>query len=419
MVLLLLAGTGAAADFSQRDWRSVKEIILPAGLQPDSLVEFSPDTEVFTEAARGLADLRIISDDAGEIPYKLEISQAEQERDSFPVTLRDKGYLPSRYDTFTADLGKTGILHNEIEFHTPIDDFRRTATVEASNDESTWLKIAEQTVYAFTVEERKFATRDTSIGYPESTARYLRVRILDDGDGSLKISGATVFHIKDTSAQYVDWPATILETYQDTAKQTTNVEIDLKTAGLPNSRIELDIPDASFYRSVSLEKSKDGENWTMVRRRGDIFAFDTPKASAKSVEISYLETTDRYLRIAILDEDSPPLTVAGVKVQGLSRRIVFTADPGQSYRLYYGNSEAGHPSYDLEKIFPYLVTETLPKASLGPQADNPEYAEKKPPVSERYPWLFPTVIAVAAVVVVLLLLIIFRQVRKALPPPEE
>ncbi len=417
LVLLLLVSSGAAADFSQRDWRYVKDIILPSGLQPENLVELAPDREVFADAAQGLADLRIISDNNQEIPYKLEISKAEHERTSFSVSLRDKGYVPGSYNIFTADLGRAGILHNEIEFRTPATDFRRTATVETSNDEATWMKVAEQTVYAFTVRERGFTTRDTRVRYPESTARYLRVKIAAGGAGSLEITGATVFFVKETPAREIPWPSSILKTSHDAGQRTTNVEVDLGTSGLPSHRLAIGVSDINFYREVALQASPDRESWTTIMRRADIYAFDTPKFVGKSLVITYPENTSRYLRLVIHDEDSPPLTVQEVEVWGLWRRLVFAADPQQSYRLYYGNTEAKRPSYDIERIFPYLATEKLPEAKLNPQVANPDFAEKKPPVSERFPWLFPTVVAVAAIVVALLLFVIFRQARKVLPPP--
>lgn len=151
MALLALASSSVAADFSQRDWPYVKDIVLPSGLQPESLVELVPDQEVFAGAADGLADLRIISDENVEMPYKLEISEAESQVTAFPVSLRDKGYVPGSYNLFTADLGQEGILHNEIEIDIVSSNFRRTATVESSNDGATWMIIATQTIYDFTV----------------------------------------------------------------------------------------------------------------------------------------------------------------------------------------------------------------------------------------------------------------------------
>lgn len=419
LVLLLLASSSVAADFSQRDWRYVKDIILSSGLQPEGLVELAPDIQVFAGAAQGLADLRIISGENGEIPYKLEIGKAEHERTSFSVSVRDKGYIPGSYNLFTADLGQEGILHNEIEIRTPSVNFRRTATVETSNDAIIWMRIAGQTVYDFTVKERSFTTRDTRVRYPDSTARYLRVKIADAGEGPLEIAGATIFFVKETPAREIPWSSSILNTGRNADQRTTNVEIDLGTPGLPSYRLAISVPDVNFYREVTLEASIDQEKWTTIARRADIYVFDTPKFVGKSLVITYPETTSRYLRLVIHDEDSPPLTVQEVNVWGLWRRLVFAADPQQSYKLHYGNAEARQPSYDIERVFPYLATEKLPEARLSPQTTNPYFVEEQPPVSERFPWLFPTVVAVAVIIVALLLIGILRQARKVLPPPEE
>ena len=419
LVLLLLSSASVAADFSQRDWRYVKDITLPSGLQPGGLVELLPDREVFAGAAQGLADVRIIADENGEIPYKLELSKVEHERTSFPASLRDKGYIAGSYNIFTADLGQAGILHNEIEIKTPSSNFRRTATVESSNDGTIWMTIAEQTVYDFTVKERGFTTRNTRVRYPESTARYLRVKIADDGEGPLEITGATIFFVKETPAREVTWAASIVDISRDAGQRTTNVEVDLGTPGLPTYRLAISVPEVNFYREVTLEASTDREKWTTIMGRADIYAFDAPKFVGERLFFTYPETTARYLRLVIHDEDSPPLTVQEVNVWGLWRRVVFAADPQQSYKLYYGNAKAQRPSYDIERIFPYLVTEKLPEAKLGPQNANPSFEEEKPPVSERFPWLFPAVVAVAVVIVALLLLSILRQARKVLPPPKE
>ena len=419
LTLLLLVASGANADFSRNSWRYYKDIVMPSGIRSGDLVELSPDTEVFAAAAGGLADLRVISDENQEIPYKLEISQAQHERTSFTVSIRDKGYVPGSHTIFTADLGQAGILHNEIEFRTPADEFRRTATVEASNDGSAWVLLVEQTVYAFTVRERGFTTRNTAARYPESTARYLRVKIADDGEGALEISGATVFFVKDKPAREIHRSSSIVSIDHDQTQSTTNVIIDLGTPGLPSHHLHINVSDVNFYREADMQASPDRKNWDTLVRAADIYAFDTPKFVGGNLDINYPETTSRYLRMVIHDEDNPPLNVKGVEVLGLWRRLVFTADPPHSYKLYYGNAAARKPSYDIERIFPYLITEGLPEALTGFQATNPDFAEEKPPLSERFPWLFPVVIAAAAIIVAFLLFIVFRQVRKALPPPKE
>lgn len=422
-VFIFSAGSHSVlADFALRDWQYVKPIIIPAELPKEGLVEITPDQEVFAGSVSGLADLRIVAEGNTEVPYKLDVSRATSQRTSFQVAVSDKGYIPSQYNSFIADLGRAGILHNEIEFQTSATNFRRTAIVEASNDRAMWAKLVEQTVYDFTVRERNFNTRNTRVRYPDSTARYLRVKIIDDGTGSIDISSVTAFFAKETTARETTWPATIIDVSRDTDKRTSLVQIDLGSPGIPTYRLNLKITDVNFHRGVTLEASADRETWRTILSRYEIYAYDTPKFVGGNSVLSYPETTFRYLRLTVYDEDNPPLNIQGVTVWGLQPRLVFSANTQQSYKLYYGNKEARQPSYDIERIFPYLVTDDLPKARLGPQAINPGFVEKKPPLpplSERLPWLLPTVISVAVVLVALLLYGIIRQARKVLPPPPQ
>ena len=102
------------------------------------------------------------------------------------------------------------------------------------------------------------------------------------------------------------------------------------------------------------------------------------------------------------------------------RKLVFSADRAGSYRLYYGNPEAGPPSYDLERIFPYLVTEGLPAAGLGPHTQNPAFLVPDPspkPFTERFPWLLPVIVAIAALIIGAFLASLIRQLKGSLPPP--
>ena len=418
----LLVVSQAFADFSLTDWRYVKPVILPPGLQDEGLVEVFPDPESFAGSSPGLVDIRVIADDGTEVPYSSDIGRGERQRTPFPVSIRDQGYVQGRYTSFVADLGREGLLHNEIEVLTPSSNFRRTAVVESSNDGVTWARMAEQQVFDFTVRERSFTTRDTRVRYTDSTRRYLRVEVADDGEGPLEITGATVFFVKESPAREVLWPAAVLGIRQDSERHLTLVEVDVGVQGIPSRRMVLKVPDVNFYREVMLEASSDRVEWRTLVPKDAIYAYDTPKFVGSGLALAYPEATSRYFRIVILNEDNPPLDVQGAEVWGLQHRLVFSADPRRSYSLYYGNPKAGKPSYDIERVFPYLVTQELPQASLGPQAENPQFVEEippPPPLSERLHWLLPSVVAGAAVIVALLLFGVLRQARKVLPPPVE
>ena len=192
--------------------------------------------------------------------------------------------------------------------------------------------------------------------------------------------------------------------------------------GLPSHRLSLRVSNVNFYREVDLQSSADGIRWSTLGPRSAIFAYDTPKFVGSSLSISFREITSRFIRITIYHEDNPPFDVESVGVHGIQRTLVFSADPGRSYSLYYGNAEARSPSYDIGRVLPYLETDSLPEARLGEQGANPRFAVEVPPpepISERLPWLLPSVVGLAAVVVAALLVAVLRQARRFLPPPPD
>lgn len=417
LALLIAFPSIVAADFALADWRYAKEVQAPPVTQED-LVELHPDAELYGGSAPGLRDLRIIGADNRETPYKLEVRRGQREQRDVAVTVRDQGYVQGEYNTFIADLASEGVLHNRVEFQTTSINFQRTAVVETSNDLTTWAKVAEGVVHDFRLEDTVVTSRSTAVTYPDSTARYIRVRVLDDGTGPLAITGARVFAVQEELRREVLWPATVTDISQSDDQQATVVDLDFGGAGIPTDRIAISVDDVNFDRDVTLEASDDGDTWRTVQSRTSVFAYDTPRFTGEDLNFTYPETTTRYLRLTIHDADSPPLSVTDIKVWGVERRVLFFARPGEAYKVYYGNAEALRPTYDIDRLLGFLDTNDLPVASLGAQADNPEYVEKLEPFTERFPWLLPLVLALAGLLVGAILLSVVRQARKTLPPQE-
>ena len=417
-LILAVSLGGVAADFSRQDWRYAKSIEFPAAGTGEGLVELAPDQQVFSGAAPKLADLRIIQDEEQEVPYKLVVKTGQHERIPFSARVRDLGYLPGQSSSFIADLGHKGTLHNEIEVLTDSRNFQREVTVEGSNDADTWAVLQRGTkIFDFTLRERNFTARNTRVQYPESTVRYLRVRVINDGEEPLNITGASVLSVKETPAQETAYAASIASRREDSPRRTSVIVLDLGSRGLPTSGLTIQTPQVNFYRVVSVEGSEDTQLWHPVQNSDVLFSYDTPRFVGKQLIASYPENTYRYFRLTIQNEDNPPLVIEGVKFSGTARRLIFQPQFGASYRLYYGNDDARTPSYELERLLPYLDTEYLPSGTLGPQIANPGFTVPQPPVSERLPWLIPVAVAVAASALAVLLFGVIRQARKVLPPP--
>ena len=408
----------ALADFVVADWQYVKSISLPPDLGEATLTEVVVDSQVFTAANKGLGDLRIVRDGEEE-PYQLAITRGGSRRTSHQGRIQDLGHLPGLHTELVIDLGQPGLLHNEVEIFTTSKNFRRMVEVESSSDGETWLTVIQGVeIYDFTVAKRNFNARNTRVSYTESTARYLRVRILNVGEAPLDITGASAASLVEEGPLRTEYPAQIIDRVEDSTRGISSLTVDLATIGLPTDRLTLSTGETNFHRRVTLEGSLDGENWLAIAGSGEVYAYETPKFTGSNLKVNYPEVTFRYLRLSIHNQDDAPLVVDGVTASGLRRSLIFRPTPGATYGLYYGNREARPPSYDLQRFLPYLETGNLLAAELGEQRNNAQFALPEIPVSERFPWLITLGVAAVAAVAGLLLFGVLRQARKVLPPPE-
>jgi hypothetical protein len=408
----------ALADFTIRDWRYVKEVQLPNDLAGEGLAAIAPDVEVFGQAAPGLVDLRVVENGETEVPFQIVVERGMHQQGLLPARIRDLGVVPEEHTSFVVETNQPGALHNEVEVLTPSRNFQRTVQVEGSDDAENWAVLRQGgRIFDFTLRDPSFTTRNTRISYPDSTARYLRVRILDQQEQPLTITGASVSSVQDRPDRESLYSADIIGRSEEEQPRASVLNLDLKVNGLPTSRVRVNTGQVNFYRRVLLEASGDSQTWETISTSGELFSYDTPKFVGSQLTVTYPETTRRYLRLTIYNQDNPPLEIVGLEVYGVSRRLLFPARPGASYRLYYGNADARAPSYDLARFLPYLETEGLPLGDLGAQADNPAYMIPQEPWSERLPWLIPAVVALAAVIVGMLLLGVLRQAKSVLPPP--
>lgn len=418
--VFFLIASAALADFNVKDWKYERAIQLPR-LSTASFVEVSFDEDVFSNAAMGLRDLRVMQGSA-ERPYKLAVDRSATERDRLSARVYDISFVEGKHSSFTVDLANAGLFHNQVEIISSSLNFRREATVEASNDASSWSVIQPKAViYDYTDIAAGLKARNTTISYPESTMRYLRVRVINYEEVPLVISTANVLYEKKTQARVVSYPASIVEQSLDEEHRASRIVADLGSAGLPNNMLNLAISGANFRRDIGLEGGNDKTKWNVITSRDVIFSYRTPKFSGSKLEVAYPESTYRYIRLTIFNKDDAPLEVNGITASGVLRKLIFEADQAGEYKLFYGNPDARYPQYDIESYFQYLEIEGIGQASLGAQNLSSFFVEKvppRPPLSERFPWLFPMVLGLGVIALGGLLLKLFLAIRKRFPSKE-
>ncbi len=429
-VVAVLAGalvvSELAADFTLDEWPYFKPVVLPSGLAGGELVELILDREVYQDSAAGQPDLRLIKDGVQEVPYQLALAEGREERTTLPSELVYSDQLSRQYTSLVADLGPDDLRHNEVEVVTADANFQRETTVEGSADGQTWVVLREGTeIFDFTAPERDFNTRNTRIGYPESEARYLRVKVFNGGDPSpLDITGVGVTFVQEVKARETSYRPALLDHTEDADARASILTLDLGAPGIPASRLAFQTPAVNFHRDIAIAGSEDGETWQLLQAAA-VYSYDTPRFDGSRMEVSYPESRYRYYRFTVENRDDPPLQLEEITLHGVKRQVIFQIEPGPEpgaqldgeYALYYGNRQARQPSYDLERVVRYLETGNLPAATLGAQRDNPAFTAPQPPLTERYPWLIPVAVVAAALAVGLLLLGVVRQARKSLSPP--
>ena len=310
----------AYADFSIGDWRYSKPVTLPSLTVGEQLAEVTLDREVFKGAEPGQVDLRLVEEGGREVAYELVVERGGKRQQSVKGTVRDLGHVPGQYSSFVVDLGREGQLHNRVEILTDSTNFKRVVAVEGSSDAQSWAVLREGVeIFDFTVRERDFNARNTEVDYPDSTARYLRVRVINDDNVPLGISGASISSVEERPADVVTYEAEITRVTESVEDNVTVVEVDLGSANVPTNRLTLQTSSVNFHREVSFDGSADQLTWSPVSGGSEIYAYDTARFTGRQLDLPYSETTYRYMRVIIHNEDNPPLSVDSIESHGLAR----------------------------------------------------------------------------------------------------
>jgi len=385
-IALVLAAAGAAGAAGARPpreapdaWAFRKSVTVPALSQP-SFVELRLDSDVMRNAAPTLADLRLRDDTGGDVAYavrrreKLGSSVTRESPMLDPVTTREGSVR------FVLDTGADRRPHGRVRLSVreQARNFRVPVRVEIADDGRAW-RLVREAGFIYRL-EGETKTADTSVSYPVTTARWLRVTVGPEKGQALPLAGAAIV-IGDAGRQEDRIPATLVERDAESMRRTTRVVLDLRSRR-PADRVELDVGERTFHRVVLVEAGDDRKTWRWVGS-GAISAVDVAGIRERLSSVRFPETAARYLRLTLQNLDEPPLTVTGARVFAVKRSLVFEATPGRTYVLDYGNPAA--VAHRADARIPPLVANPLPTATLG--------ATRPVPAPPSSPWMASQLVA--------------------------
>jgi hypothetical protein len=400
MTKLLLSGLACCslltADFSAPAWHYRR----PLTVSPATPIsEFTIDASLYRDSAANLDDLRILRNNT-ETPYVILTLAGSRETIEPPATIVNKAWVPGTGVQAILDL-KGHAEHNRLRIGTPLHNFKETVRVETSDDTHTWA-VVQSAGLIFDVLRDDHAAAETTISYPTSTRRFVRLTIPGWTEPA-NLQAVWLSAFKETGATR-DLVATLSPSVQEDAKtQTTELILDLGFSGQPFDHINLAVGPGLFSRTIEIAGSNDRQHFYATS--GGVI-FRTSDSEQLSLDIP--ERSERYLKISIFNADSAPLHFGPVTLSGIRRVVEFSSAQPGAYFVYFGNSNARQPSYDFARILPAAG---LPaSAKLGNLEPNPLFRLPERPWTDRNPWLLNSALVTAVAAMGLVTLRMLKKV---------
>ena len=416
--LFFFVATSAYADFTPTNWQFQKNIILPAGT--GDYVKVPLDNQILAGSQSGQGDLRVVDSSGTEINYQLVKNDGSVTRGEYPATMLDlvnDGAAPS----FILDLGKAGLVHDSINILSASDNYKRQVSIYGADsllslNNSGWQNLTSSGyIYGYYDSRGNFRASSGEVSYPSASFRYLKV-VVASGEGEIKISSATVRRA-DTTQAITSLVTPTFNTEENKTDRTTELTLDLGQSGIATSKLTLGLNGRTqqFSRTATVSASSDNVHWSEIGN-GYIFNLQTPKFVGTNLELTYPETRERYLRVTVMNDDNQPVKFNGAAVEQTESDIVFNATTGSAYILYYGNTVARTPQYELSRYFQYLDTAKMPEAKFGSEQPNPAYITPPPyvaPFSERHPNVLNSILALMVVVAFGLIMLYMKKLKQS------
>ena len=357
-----------------KHWRYSRTIELPA-TDATRLVSVVAPLEMYSRAKPRLADLRVIDDQAAEIPYVTFRQAGTSNTALLPSTLRETSFTAGKFTQLVVDFGPHAPFHNALRIDTAAPDFIEWVQVEASDDGHLWRMVQERApIFRF----RKENHQGTQIvHYSENNAQYLRIRILD-GDAKFPVDSVNELHEVIEPAERVPMGIALSpDANQPAGRSVWTAEVGAPAPLATELQFAADSP-AEFIRSVNVSTSTDGKDWDTFES-AEIYRYRRGDAVLEKLSVGFpnAEPQARYLRVEIVNGNDAPLTGAAPQLYITPQHIVFEQQPGRRYSLIYGQERVEAAQYDLGRRVDAKLMAAAAAGQTGPEETNTDWVDPR------------------------------------------
>ena len=130
---------------------------------------------------------------------------------------------------------------------------------------------------------------------------------------------------------------------------------------------------------MGVDGSSDNREWQSFAR-GDIYRYQQGGSLTEqlSIPIPSAGAQVRYWRVQIVNHNDAPLNGVIPNLLSIPRHVILDQQPGRSYRLLYGQSQAKQPEYDLSRRLNAKQMEAAVEGKLGPEEINSDWSDPRP-----------------------------------------
>lgn len=411
------------------------------------------DAELFANCREGLPDLRLLrirGEERIEWPYLLRVRDDRgRHRGAVEFTMRDFEKTAEGDLIYLLERESVSPRVTELRLATPLRNFEKTVSIDIGEDGESWDPLLEEAL----VYDRRayFDFRRTTAEFPASDARWFRVRIRDATDEqrsalrevTRKMDSQQGWLVEETLSVRtrpfrVDrftllpededeaepsgraYPLEFLSVGRNEDNGDTEVLID--TRSIPLDRIELQTSDRNFHRAVRVDVPRDrnqergDEEWREIG--GDsVHRYKLADLSEQDLAIRFREVSADRMRLRIENGDSPEVSIDAVKGFGPNHELVFLSQPGDEWKLLYGDAmgRVDKPDYDTT-VIRRAAEEQVPEERLGlaTARPNPLHDGGNIPGSPWFAqrWILHVIIALVVALLVWVLVRVARNVER-------
>jgi hypothetical protein len=365
-IALIASGMLAAAAPEARHtaWQWEQSVIIPAG----GMVRLDLPPPTLDASQPGLGDLRLVSSAGVDTPYLIEIPVPSLTREKRAVDFKAALVEPAPERDAATVLEcatATGEPLQAITLETPVREFIKSASVEGSNDGTTWQALASREV----IFRQAGGAERLRIQLPSGTWQRLRCTLSDVRSNPVAFTGLRLTLTDSKQPETVTHEVSLQPATESAG--STRITLDLGAANLHLAELKLAITDPVFSRNYALgfiTGTTGGGTGIKPLGEGTLYRVlgEQGTSTERLVIPIHLRIPARQLVLTLQNGDSPPLTLSGASASRYPTKLAFHAVQPGTWRLLTGNTKATIPHYDLAPLRDNLTNAGGQRINPGP-----------------------------------------------------